>query len=629
MDPALDILAIKFLVWDENRIKSVVHELGGTIIQRIPAIRWVSVRVSSAEISDLFLKYCNHPDVADVTIPTMTEKKSVDTYNHSYNDTLLDWQQHLKRMNVFHAWKYTKGAGVTVAAIDSGLNLGYPEFAGRYPQRWNCNTDSATIIYIDPYTGDSSTVDVLGDPTAPDAEPHGACVLNTIGGNAGDGLGPAGIAPEASLVSLRVEGYPLDGGPDTAIAAGLTMAADKYGAKVVNCSYGTKPFGNLPTSYAAGEPFMVDAMNHLRTNGGVAFFAAGNEGEAPENGYYVYPGAMAYLYGHEAISVLSTEERDRPANYTAFGPNIKFGGLGHTGPGPWYKIIDVAVRPMLQRCPDGFVSDDLKSRRVGNNYYADFTSFNGTSNGSPTVAGACALILSANPTLTGGQARDIMYSEGDPGEHYEFQRKIPNAKVPNCARGVLRALTTVSGNAGRVWPYAGFYGNGVDVQISGGLVTTHLYGAINVDLDGFSTDPITNVELWADTDLVYSGVPRRWKDGNPLPIAAGRFVGKRMRVVASTATSSSEETYTDVIGHAVSNSPPLTSASLPAGEHSPTSVIALGAASENPPVRISYRWGTGSWQTYTDPFAVQSGTLQFYGVDYFGNIEGGVDYAGG
>jgi hypothetical protein len=69
--------------------------------------------------------------------------------------------------------------------------------------------------------------------------------------------------------------------------------------------------------------------------------------------------------------------------------------------------------------------------------------------------------------------------------------------------------------------------------------------------------------------------------------------------------------------------PPVTQCSLPAGEYPGETEIDLSVLwSGSSPTTIYYQWGTGeNWQAYEEPFAVQNGTLYWYGVDTALNVE--------
>src|SRR4051812_16100305 len=112
------------------------------------------------------------------------------------------------------AWTGTRGAGATVAVVDTGIDAGHPDLASR------------TLPGHD-------WVDDDADPT--DANGHGTHVAGTIAA-ADNGIGVVGAAPEARVIPLRVldaegRGWMSD------VAAAFAWAGDR-GVRVVNASLG-------------------------------------------------------------------------------------------------------------------------------------------------------------------------------------------------------------------------------------------------------------------------------------------------------------------------------------------------------------------------------------------------------
>jgi len=100
--------------------------------------------------------------------------------------TLADGDPLLPVQPAAHVWQLaalhraSTGRGVTVAVVDSGVDDGHPDLAGQVELRRN---------FVDAY------------PDA--AEPHGTAVAGIIAARAGNGVGIAGIAPDARLLALR------------------------------------------------------------------------------------------------------------------------------------------------------------------------------------------------------------------------------------------------------------------------------------------------------------------------------------------------------------------------------------------------------------------------------------------
>jgi subtilisin family serine protease len=110
-------------------------------------------------------------------------------------------------------WRRTRGAGVTIAVVDTGIDGADPDLKG---------------VEIE-------SRDLLGG-RAPhiSADSHGTEVAELIAGNGT--AGPRGLAPGASLIDIRVAATPA-AVTATAIAAGIN-AAVKTNAQVINVSLG-------------------------------------------------------------------------------------------------------------------------------------------------------------------------------------------------------------------------------------------------------------------------------------------------------------------------------------------------------------------------------------------------------
>ena len=154
----------------------------------------------------------------------------------------------------------TRGAGVTVALLDTGLDLAGP-LASRYR--------GGTGDWFDPYGTYSSPVDAAGGCSG-----HGTAVAGVIAGDIDDGGLPYGVAPEATLIAARIfDGscsatasgihaafqwaLDPDGDPDTADAPAVVNAS--WGETVVGCPTEFQP--DLAALRAAGIVVVVSAGN--------------------------------------------------------------------------------------------------------------------------------------------------------------------------------------------------------------------------------------------------------------------------------------------------------------------------------------------------------------------------------
>ena len=162
-------------------------------------------------------------------------------------DGISDKQQWvLGMLDVGAAWSVTRGAGVTVAVIDSGVNPAVSDLSG-------------SVITGPDYTG------VTTSPANGDWGVHGTWMASLIAGHGHDnGLdGVTGIAPQARILSIRV--IPDRGDPhyrkyereqetviQQSLADGIRYAV-AHGAKVISMSIGySSQSGNGPGRAAAG-----------------------------------------------------------------------------------------------------------------------------------------------------------------------------------------------------------------------------------------------------------------------------------------------------------------------------------------------------------------------------------------
>ena len=152
----------------------------------------------------------------------------------------------LDAVGIGGAWLVTRGAGVVVAVVDTGVAPA-PDLAGRLLPGWNV---------------------IDGSDAPADDNGHGTHVAGTIAEVEGNGLAEAGVAPEASILPVKVldaEGT----GSDADVAAGIVWAAD-HGARVVNLSLGG----------GESSTVLADAVVYARHRDVLIVAAAGNDGGA-------------------------------------------------------------------------------------------------------------------------------------------------------------------------------------------------------------------------------------------------------------------------------------------------------------------------------------------------------------
>lgn len=230
------------------------------------------------------------------------------------------------------AWSTTTGtSAVTVAVVDTGIDLDHPELAG---QLWTNPADPANGVDDD---GNGLVDDVhgwdwvQGDNDPRDWEGHGTHVAGTIGAAGNDAVGVAGVAWDVSLMPLRVMGA--YGGTNADIASAFAYAG-AHGADVVNASLGG------PGDAQAIEDAITGAPDTLFV------VAAGNEGT--NNSQPATPVFPCNYPAANLVCVAASDNRDQMApfsNYSTLSVDLAAPGVGIVSTVPsaaalWFDSFD-------------------------------------------------------------------------------------------------------------------------------------------------------------------------------------------------------------------------------------------------------------------------------------------------
>ena len=183
-------------------------------------------------------------------------------------ETIRDMQWYLSAVNTTQAQKVTRGDGVIVAVVDSGVDAGHPDLAG-------------AVLPGASFLGSGSRAGQT-DPGG-----HGTKMAGIIAARGGGPNHALGIAPGARILPVAV---PTDGDAGS-LAEPVRWAVD-HGAKVINLSLGRRTSVPLP----AGE---ANAIAYAMTKDVVVVASAGNRAEMPTGN------ALAMLPGVVAVSGLS------------------------------------------------------------------------------------------------------------------------------------------------------------------------------------------------------------------------------------------------------------------------------------------------------------------------------------
>ncbi|MBD2566618.1 S8 family peptidase [Anabaena lutea] len=235
------------------------------------------------------------PNYIYKTVPegkaTALENEPVNPSLIGPNDQYYSKQWNLHKIGIEGAWNLTKGSGIKVAVIDTGITQ---------------VRDLAETKFVKGY-------DFVNDTeVANDDNGHGTHVAGTVAQATNNNYGVAGVAYEASLMPLKVlNAY--GSGTVADIAEAIKFAADK-GADVINMSLG-----------GGGESqLMKEAIEYAHRKGVVIIAAAGNEST---NGAS-YPARYPHVIGVSAFG--PDGEKAEYSNYGA-GVDISAPGGSETG----------------------------------------------------------------------------------------------------------------------------------------------------------------------------------------------------------------------------------------------------------------------------------------------------------
>ena len=294
------------------------------------------------------------------------------------------------------------------------------------PAAWSTTTGSPNVVIAILDTGVDATHEDLVSKLVPgwnsnnnnsntsDVSGHGTAVAGTAAAASNNGMGVASVCWGCMIMPVRVSDAS-GNATYSAIASGLTWAAD-HGARVANISY-----------IVSDSSVVTSAAQYFQSKGGVVASSAGN--------YSTFSNSSDNPY---ILTVSATDQSDVIYDYSNTGKNIDLAAPG-----------------------------DSFSTQMGGGY----VSTGGTSYSSPIVAGVAALVMSANPSLSGAQVQNVLKESADDLGALGWDSTYGSGRV-NAARAVSMAaggpiVDVLPPNVSFIAPAAGSAVSGViTVQVS-------------------------------------------------------------------------------------------------------------------------------------------------------------------
>ncbi len=247
------------------------------------------------------------------------------------------------------------GRGVTVAVLDTWVDVTHPDFGGRVSRGVTC----------------TGTRCVPGADQPDTCDPHGTHVTGIVAS------ARYGVAPEADVVPIRVltsaSGSCAANAGDVALGIRYAIA---HHIKLINVSLGS--------TFPLADPKRVlpAAVTAAKKAGDLVIVAAGN-GQAE----------AASTYGPDALTVAALGPSGSIASYSQRGKGVDIAAPGGDAAGGNCDPADCVVSTW----EDGGYASDA-----------------GTSMAAPFVSGTAALLLSQDPHRTVAEVRQIILSTARP-----------------------------------------------------------------------------------------------------------------------------------------------------------------------------------------------------------------------
>ncbi|MCX8155477.1 MAG: S8 family serine peptidase [Verrucomicrobiae bacterium] len=307
-------------------------------------------------------------------------------------------------LHLTNIWEKVRGAGIVLAVVDDGVELSHRDL----------RDNAAAALSYDYLDEDADAGPTLFSDT------HGTQVAGVAAARGHNGLGVCGVAPQATVASVRLISGPTT---DAQEARALSHALDRV--HIMNCSWGAL---DGQRRLAGPGPLTRAALRHGveagRSGRGVIYvFSAGNGAQNGEDA-----NMDGYVNAIQTLAVGAVDDRGRIAAYSEGGACV--------------HVVAPSGVPLRQKIS----TTDLSGQEGEDpgDYTAEFT---GTSAAAPAVAGVVALMLEANPALGWRDVQEILLRTARPVESTspEWTTNAAGFRFhPRCGAGMVNAEAAVT-----------------------------------------------------------------------------------------------------------------------------------------------------------------------------------------
>ncbi len=359
-------------------------------------------------------------------------------------------QWNLEQIGAPEAWALgADGTGVVVANIDTGVDGNHPALLHKWRGYHADGSPDPLFNWFDA---------VAGRPQPYDDNGHGTHTMGTAVGSEPDGSNQIGVAPGARWIAVKAFTAGGSGTDESLLAAGEWILAPtdadgnphpEMAPDVVNNSWG---------GGSEMDDWYRDMVRSWRAAGIFPVFANGNSG--PGAGTAGTPGSYP-----ESFAVGAVDNQGRVAGFSSRGPS------------PYGEIKPDVAAPGV----------NIRSSVPGGQYEEGW---NGTSMATPHVAGAAALLLSVNASLTVDDLEEILIATANRATDNQYPESPNNAYgygVINAHQAVASIILGRGVLTGRV--YTG--GDDLDAPAITHVMPTMGYAGMDVELAAGVTDDVS------------------------------------------------------------------------------------------------------------------------------------------
>lgn len=303
-------------------------------------------------------------------------------------------------MNLTATWRSgIVGNGVQIQISDDGLDDDHEDLKANFPYL----NQSKNYTISSPYV--STTAAPIGVE-----DNHGTSVAGLIAAVGNNGVGAMGVAPAASLTIANF----LSTAVSQSLPKELDQASGNFDISNMSWGFSQNELTPIEPTYEAQLKSMVTTK---RAGKGAIFVkAAGNEYITYCNGSTSLPCVGSSNFDGDnilpyLIVVAALNAKGEQSSYSSIGSDIWVSAFG----GEYGDDTPAMLTTDRTGCSVGYSKSGelpaFNGGTNGENTTCNYTAtFNGTSSAAPTLTGAIALLLEANPNLTWREIKYILAS---------------------------------------------------------------------------------------------------------------------------------------------------------------------------------------------------------------------------